>query len=321
MKHCGLVFCAAAALLAANSEAAFSPADISGLELWLKADGICDANGNTPANNARVAQWRDSSGNNRHLTQGTDNNRPSYVASAINGLPAVAGSTASPQRWMTFPPNAPVSLRTMFMVAKHSTANHASMIFGKTGVDIFINGSSREVSLDVGDTTTQTNGRYSMNGGALSGYARNHTAPSIPSPLLFYMDYQNTAHAFTHFMRRTGGDYYYTGEIAEVVAFNRLLSTAEMNQVGRYLQDKFAIAGNYPPLADAFAVTGAADQIGDTHARLSATVVELTGTPVELRVYYGKTDGADVASNWWTNEVVDAAAETGALFAHDDRAA
>lgn len=64
--------------------ASFTPADLSGLALWLKADaitGLADGEG--------VATWPDSSGNGWDATQATEANQPTYQTNEQNGLPGV----------------------------------------------------------------------------------------------------------------------------------------------------------------------------------------------------------------------------------------
>ena len=60
----------------------FSPADISGLQLWLDATtGLYDATtGGSPVttDGSAVARWEDQSSNANHATQGTVNDRPLY---------------------------------------------------------------------------------------------------------------------------------------------------------------------------------------------------------------------------------------------------
>lgn len=63
---------------------AFSPSQIAGLQLWLKANAITGLNDNDP-----VANWNDSSGNGRDLSQGTAASRPTFRTSQVNSLPAV----------------------------------------------------------------------------------------------------------------------------------------------------------------------------------------------------------------------------------------
>lgn len=65
-----------------EEEPAFSPADIAGLVLWLKADAITGLVNGDP-----IATWADSSGNGYDATQATTAHKPSYRTSVINGLP------------------------------------------------------------------------------------------------------------------------------------------------------------------------------------------------------------------------------------------
>lgn len=64
---------------------------IAGLQLWLDAsDGntLYDATsgGSLVTNGNAVARWEDKSGNARHFTQGTANNRPTLRTSSLNSL-------------------------------------------------------------------------------------------------------------------------------------------------------------------------------------------------------------------------------------------
>lgn len=75
---------------------AFTPASISGLVLWFKADvQVYSDLGSTPATNgASVEQWNDQSGNGNNATQTTSGNRPVYATNSINGLPTVGCVTS-----------------------------------------------------------------------------------------------------------------------------------------------------------------------------------------------------------------------------------
>jgi hypothetical protein len=63
----------------------WTPAQLSNNELWLEAD---DASTLTLVSDS-VSEWRDKSGNDRHATQSTESLRPGYLASEINGNPAI----------------------------------------------------------------------------------------------------------------------------------------------------------------------------------------------------------------------------------------
>lgn len=65
--------------------APFSPDQVAGLALWLKAD----AGTSTTVDGAAVSQWDDQSGNARHVTQATGANQPVYKTAIVNGKPVV----------------------------------------------------------------------------------------------------------------------------------------------------------------------------------------------------------------------------------------
>lgn len=77
----------------------FTPAQITGLQLWFDANDATtlyqDAAMTTPAtlDNDVVGAWKDKSGNNKHATQGTTANKPKLKLSTQNSLPAVLGDT------------------------------------------------------------------------------------------------------------------------------------------------------------------------------------------------------------------------------------
>lgn len=61
----------------------FSPLDITGLKLWLKADALSLSDADP------VGTWPDSSGLGNDATQGTAAKKPTYKVSIINGMPVV----------------------------------------------------------------------------------------------------------------------------------------------------------------------------------------------------------------------------------------
>lgn len=62
----------------------WTPAQLSTVAVWLKADEITGMNDGDP-----LPQWSDSSGNLRHFVQATVAKQPVYVASGIGGKPGV----------------------------------------------------------------------------------------------------------------------------------------------------------------------------------------------------------------------------------------
>ena len=82
---------AASNFVVVNDTSVFTPATISGLQLWLDAADSstlfdATAGGNlVTTDGSAVARWADKSGNNRHATQGTANARPLLKTSVKNG--------------------------------------------------------------------------------------------------------------------------------------------------------------------------------------------------------------------------------------------
>lgn len=67
-----------------SAVAAFSPTNVSGLIVWLKADSITSLSDADP-----VVTWTDSSSNAYAFTQGTPGSRPTYKVNIVNGKPVV----------------------------------------------------------------------------------------------------------------------------------------------------------------------------------------------------------------------------------------
>jgi hypothetical protein len=79
----------------------FNPKSIAGLALWLDATKTSSMLFNNNNNPPTVSQWDDLSGNGYHATQGTDNNRPTYQATGMNGRPALEFTSSFTNRMET----------------------------------------------------------------------------------------------------------------------------------------------------------------------------------------------------------------------------
>lgn len=95
--------------------AAFSPASISGLQLWLDASQITGLN-----DGDAVATWSDLSGNANNATQGTASARPTYQTGEINGQPVVQFDGVDD--YLSIPSINANTSGTVFIVGKKVTA-------------------------------------------------------------------------------------------------------------------------------------------------------------------------------------------------------
>ena len=94
----------------ASAPAGFSPADITGLKLWLDATGVNgDGQADQIANGTEVTSWTDKAGGDHNASGG---NPPTYSSTGLNWKPALRfdGSTD----WLSFPEID--SVRTVFWV-------------------------------------------------------------------------------------------------------------------------------------------------------------------------------------------------------------
>lgn len=75
----------------AASAPSFSPAQTSGIKVWLKADvGVYSDAGTTPSTNGGIVQqWNDQSGNGNHASQTSVGQQPIYRTGEQNGLPGI----------------------------------------------------------------------------------------------------------------------------------------------------------------------------------------------------------------------------------------
>jgi hypothetical protein len=239
----------------------FNPRSLPNLQLWLPADRI------NQANNTAVATWSDQSGNGYDATQSTTAARPTFIASGLNGLPVVRFDGTDDH--LDFSGGAFSLLRnvagaTIFVVVKYSstTANFSSF-YAST------NNAITSVRLQLRTTTTP---RYQIQGrrlDAISAETISSTQATSTSSVIIQTaraDYQNTlmqqyingaldgqktdfqtagntsdTDSLGIFLGRVSVTYL-TGDIAEIIVYNRALNTSELSQVHRYLARKWGIA-------------------------------------------------------------------------------
>ena len=84
-------------LLRPRAAGGFDPRAISGITGWWDASDSATVT----LNGTTVAEWRDKSGNSRHLTQSTAANQPTYLASDTGGMPSVRLAAANTNRMVT----------------------------------------------------------------------------------------------------------------------------------------------------------------------------------------------------------------------------
>jgi hypothetical protein len=225
--------------------ASFSPADLSGLSLWLKADAGVTLSG------SNVTAWADQSGNGKNATAIVS---PIYATNSINGKPAlVFANNAYLTTANIFNGANP---RSMFAVYYIDSENYSNTVIAQ----------SNEDNTDTG-TYFMLQSRIDLDSSPyLAGYGDDLSGPAYVTPqlLLGMADYDGTtARLFKNGTQSNSesksynthnGSFYigafnefgtiqekFGGKIAEIVVYSRVLTTQERQQVEAYLNTKYAI--------------------------------------------------------------------------------
>jgi hypothetical protein len=222
-------------------ESRFSPRQLSGMLLWLKAESITGV-----TDGGKLAQWNDLSGNGNHCTQTTESSKPIYSSSGINGKPEVAFTykdlSGTYTRWMTIPNgvSVPYNNHTIFFVGRP---------VNKQGVSAYVSVVSIEgVKLGYSPTSTSL-----ILGGVKAGSRLVYHQPAVIASVsrvteskTWYNNNSDTFAAVTSSTLQGGklgvdgaGGYPHYGTLYEVLIYNRGLSDVEMSYLYAYAQLKY----------------------------------------------------------------------------------
>jgi hypothetical protein len=249
----------------------------TGLALWLKADSL------TLDNGAAVTQWNDLSGNSRNFTQSTGSLQPSYVESDtdFNKMPVI-NFDGSDKLELAFDAGLNTNEFTTFIVTAVSSdtdaieaiidSRSASPVTrsgfnfyadmrnsgGANNWEFWVGADSSWSAISAGSSTVSTSGVPSILVGQISGgdgagasatqlFRVNGTQIGTATPTF----YKSTADA-SQIGTNATSSYQLNGDMAEIIQYNRALTTAEIERVEAYLGAKYGIAG---PTASDFSKT------------------------------------------------------------------
>ncbi len=214
--------------------ASFTPASISGLQLWLDA---ADAATITQVANA-VSQWNDKSGNGRNFEQTTGSRQPLTNTSTLNGRNALDfdGAGDNLVRTNTDLSTALANDCTIIIFGKQDAIGTQQTLFRKDGGEFnmqvdsggatFVASHSTAFNFSTltaaADTNPHTWGMY-VQGSTVWAFRDGSVAPS------------GSATATAAGQINIGSDRFsglpFNGLIAEVLCYNRRLTNAEINQI------------------------------------------------------------------------------------------
>ncbi len=218
-----------------------SPGGVTGLQLWLKADNGVIKTGNN------ISSWQDQSGNSRHFN---GNNNPQFVTNGFNFNPSIsfngsnqyfnrvgfAGSFLQGEIFYAIKSNKPKTQDNGFCTFGTGLNNHFTWSnqniydgFGTNSRKNFVPDWDIQ-ELNVYNTMSKANKWTAWRNGVQKHTTASNSVAWSTNPNIGWGNYN-----------------YFSGEIPEVILFNKELTASEKQRVNTYIGIKYGItfAQNY----------------------------------------------------------------------------
>lgn len=220
-------------ILESSSPSAFSPSDIAGLKLWLKADAITGL-----SDGDSVASWSDSSGNSNDAVQATTANKPTYKTGIINSLPVVRFDDTDDY---IVTPSISWTNQTIFVVLKgtgggypvgFTTGSENAVIYGFVANTLEIYNGPR---IQIGNFSSFAYATIIRNSSGTTTVRKNGTqtgtsaSVNIPAASVVKLGVSGSL------TDPWGGD------IAELLIYDAVISGDDLTNVETYLADKYGL--------------------------------------------------------------------------------
>lgn len=236
------------------------PSDLSGLVGWWKADAISGVDGDP------IGTWPDSSGGSHDLTQATGTQKPTLKTGIINSLPVArfdggdiivnsafdlsatdkatvfavlkATSAATAQVFLEHGVNTNTTNPGFGFYIAGQTANNIQAAVGKAAGGI----AARSTTVSPGTVFNILAAVYDR---ALTG--AQQATPRLNGIAISVTDDAtndvtgNFGNVSLNVGARSGVAAPFTGDIAELIIYNRVLSDSELNQIGGYGSSRYAL--------------------------------------------------------------------------------
>jgi hypothetical protein len=221
----------------------FSPANISGLALWFDASDISTI----IQTGGYISQWNDKSGYNRHATQASGSSQPVTGSRTVNGLnvidfdgsgdfmnvsSSIYSITAGPSHLFVVCSRDTLAVehRAFFGLSASSQGWGLKLQSGSGAQQQYFHGTS---PIDLGPLSNTSAHIFE---GWRSGSV---TEGSLDNGIVATGSSANFSLASLTIGCRPGGTAFLNGAIAEIIAFNRVLSSGERGEVNLYLKTKW----------------------------------------------------------------------------------
>lgn len=233
---------------------AFTPDQIAGLQLWLRADAgtFQDTGLTTPAaaDGDPVGGWQDQSGSGNHATQATAANKLALKLAIQNGLPVLRGNGTSTRMATPSVGVFPSKRGSVFSVARNTGSNLTAYVLATypAAVPPFILYADRAGTRNKWyDGTTNFAGAaadttsWLLKGAVRSGDANlDYFENGVLLNSFAVANAQPAAGVLSVGSRTDGAGAWLGGDFAEVLVYNTALAAGQRQQVESYLNTRWA---------------------------------------------------------------------------------
>lgn len=229
------------------SQGAFSPIDYEPV-LWLDASQITGLN-----DGDSITTWSDESGNSNDATQSTAANKPTYQTNEVNSKPAVRFDGSNDDFVLDNQLFTSDDF-TIFTVIKGGSQNNKGIITQ------WASGSSGRMGLTVSDLSDNKLNLFHVTGSAYNGYSNSVvfnstwtiTATTCSNGTISHWinsssDGSTSTTSFAPAATSTYigsygpvGGAWFSGDIAELIVYNKVLTSDERENVENYLNNKYS---------------------------------------------------------------------------------
>ncbi len=240
-----------------NGQRNILPNEISNNVLWLDAKDASTIS----LNGSTVSQWSDKSGGGNNVTQGTASNQPTYQATGLNGKPTLVfdGNLTSLYLSAFSKPFTSQPITVFCVVQFGATLVTSQNVFDSAtrfifGVDATYAGTSLSYTASTVNTPHQHsliyNNTSSINRRDGIQVASGTVGANAPSDMRIGGRFDGVNH-----------NYNLNGKLSELIFYDRLLPTSEIEQVESYLDRKWMTPVTFSPnqIADQILWLDAAD--------------------------------------------------------------
>lgn len=220
----------------------FDPGEVTGVVLWLAADAITGLADGDP-----VSAWEDLSAEGNDAGQATSGNRPTYQTAEVNGLPVVRFDGSNDYMDCLTLTGSPAAV-TMIAVVKPTGSGYRTIVGAHTdgGLQWRIDSSTNYQTLN-----KQFTAAVGTSTGAV-GSAFHVVSASFAAGASYAFELDGVAsgsgsHAQTLTSGRTfrigsrNAAEFLSGDLAELIVYDSVLSGPDLDSVTAYLQAKYAL--------------------------------------------------------------------------------